>query len=172
MSYQNNRLNLTDLSMIEVGGLGPDGKYLDRREKVNYAAAAIDPAYAEASTGLPANPAAAEAWITFLASPAAQDILEGVGFIKATEGELASRVAMDTPSPTPAATPSPTTAATPPSTPSATPSPTTAATPSPTAAATPSPTAAPVPATSGGLITARVSWAALGAVASIIALLL
>lgn len=80
--FQQNRLGATDIAAIEIDGLGPDGKHLDRREKVNYLAAIVD------GTIDPAHREAAEAWINFLRSPRAQEILESVGFIPATQEEL------------------------------------------------------------------------------------
>ena len=80
--FQQNRLGATDISAIEIDGLGPDGKHLDRREKVNYLAAILE------GTIDPARRETAEAWINFLRSPKAQEILKSVGFIPATPEEL------------------------------------------------------------------------------------
>lgn len=81
--YQQNRLNQTDVAAVEIDGVGQDGKYLDRREKVNYLATIVE------KTAESNNKNAALAWITFLRSPEAQQIFENAGFIPATTEELA-----------------------------------------------------------------------------------
>ena len=86
VEYQKNRLGETDLAFVEIGGVGNDGKFLDRREKVNYVAAKVK----ARGDGLPNNKEAAKKWVEFLLSETAQKILEGVGFIRATPSELTS----------------------------------------------------------------------------------
>jgi ABC-type molybdate transport system substrate-binding protein len=80
--FQKNRLGATDIAAIEIDGLGPDGKYLDRRQKVNYVAAIVE------GTMDPTHRKTAEDWVTFLRRPKAQEILVNVGFMPATQGEL------------------------------------------------------------------------------------
>lgn len=80
--YQQNRLGKTDLAATYVGGVGIDGKSLDRREKVNYLATIVEGAMD------PSHKQAALAWLEFLCSQTAQDILENVGFIPASADEL------------------------------------------------------------------------------------
>lgn len=86
VKYQQNRLGNTDLAAIELGGVGLDGKFLDRREKVNYLAAKVN----AKGDGLRNNRRAANAWLDFLSSESAQTILENVGFIRAASNELAN----------------------------------------------------------------------------------
>lgn len=86
VKFQKNRLGKTDLAMIEIDGVGVDGKFLDRREKVNYLAARIN----ARGDGLRNNREVANDWVDFLASESAQSILENVGFIRATASELAN----------------------------------------------------------------------------------
>jgi len=86
VEYQKNRLGKTDLAFVEIGGVGNDGEYLDRREKVNYIAAKVK----AKGDGLPNNRRAAKRWIEFLLSESAQAILENVGFIRASPTELAA----------------------------------------------------------------------------------
>jgi ABC-type molybdate transport system substrate-binding protein len=81
--YQQNRLGKKDLGHIEIGAKGSDGKYLDRREKVNYLATIVE------GKMDPDHKQAALDWIQFLRSPKAQKIFENVGFMPATAGELA-----------------------------------------------------------------------------------
>jgi len=83
---QLNRLGNTDLAAIEIDGVGQDGKFLDRREKVNYLAAEID----AKGDGLKDNKEEAKLWVEFLSSESAQAIFEGVGFIRASSEELAN----------------------------------------------------------------------------------
>jgi len=80
--YQQNRLGHHDLVSIEIDGLGADGKYLDRREKVNYLAAIVEKTV-EAN-----NKNAAIAWVGFLRSFEAQTIFQHAGFIPASSNEL------------------------------------------------------------------------------------
>lgn len=80
--FQQNRLGAKDIAAIEIDGKGPDGKFLDRREKVNYLATVVE------GTMDPAHAETAQAFIDFLRSPTAQKILESVGFIPATPEEL------------------------------------------------------------------------------------
>jgi len=80
--YQQNRLGHNDLVTIEIDGLGADGKYLDRREKVNYLSAIVEKTV-EAN-----NKGAALAWVEFLRSFEAQAIFQHAGFIPASSDEL------------------------------------------------------------------------------------
>ncbi len=80
--YQQNRLGKTDLVSIEIDGVGPDGRHLDRRDKVNYLATIVE------STVEANNKNAAIAWVNFLRSSEAQQIMEHAGFIPATFEEL------------------------------------------------------------------------------------
>lgn len=84
VKYQQNRLNKTDLAAIDIGGEGSDGKFLDRREKVNYLAAKVK----AKGDRLRDNHEAAIKWIEFLTSEDAQAIFDNVGFIRATPDEI------------------------------------------------------------------------------------
>lgn len=82
--FQKNRLGNTDLEAVEIGDLGLDGKFLDRREKVNYIATMTEGVMDKD------HKRAAQLFIDFLKSETAQTIFENVGFIPATAEELAT----------------------------------------------------------------------------------
>lgn len=84
VKYQQNRLGMNDLAIAEIGAVGLDGKYLDRREKVNYLAARIK----SDIKNFESNKDAAKAWIEFLQSETAQSLFEKAGFIRASATEL------------------------------------------------------------------------------------
>lgn len=84
--YQQNRLGKQDLALVELAGVGADGKHFDRREKVNYLAAVVK----AKGDGLRNHKRAAKKWVEFLKSDVAQALLEEVGFIPATAEELAA----------------------------------------------------------------------------------
>lgn len=83
INYQQNRLGKQDISMTELNAIGLDGKYLDRREKVNYLAARIK----SKNNPFESNKKAAKKWIEFLNSETAQALFEQAGFIRSTPNE-------------------------------------------------------------------------------------
>lgn len=83
--FQRNRLDRNDVVAIEITGENPvTGDDFNRGDKVNYLATIVEGV-------MDANhKQAAKDWINFLRSDDAQDILENVGFERATEAELAT----------------------------------------------------------------------------------
>jgi hypothetical protein len=83
--YQRNRLNQNDVVAIEITGENPaTGDDFNRGDKVNYLATITE------GVMEPSHKQAAKDWINFLRSDEAQDIMENVGFERATEAELAT----------------------------------------------------------------------------------
>jgi hypothetical protein len=83
--YQRNRLNQNDVVAIEITGENPaTGDDFNRGDKVNYLATITE------GVMQPSHKQAAKDWINFLRSDEAQDIMENVGFERATEAELAT----------------------------------------------------------------------------------
>lgn len=75
------RLGNDQLIGIEIAGEGPDGEQLNQSESVNYLTSVtkgvMDPRHKQAAVD----------WVNFLRSDAAQEILEGAGFIPARTEE-------------------------------------------------------------------------------------
>lgn len=88
--YQRNRLDQDDVVAIEITGENPvTGDDFNRGDKVNYLATIVEGVMDSN------HKQAAKDWINFLRSDEAQDILENVGFERATEAELAEPVIYD-----------------------------------------------------------------------------
>ena len=82
IDYQRKRLGNQNLAGIEIGGTGPDGDPLNQSESVNYLATITE------GVMEPDHKRAAAAFVNFLRSPTAQQILQQGGFIPATQEEL------------------------------------------------------------------------------------